>query len=56
MNHWLVGAGAAVLIVSTISFWIGIISPVLWMVLLGLGLFKSYVPFNVSSLIEWYQP
>lgn len=46
VNHWLVGTGAAVLIGSTISFWIGIISPVLWMVLLGLGLFMSYVPFN----------
>lgn len=46
INHVLCLAGAALLVVSTYLFQIDLISPIIWMVLSGFGLFLPYVIFN----------
>ncbi|MFO0744619.1 MAG: DUF5690 family protein [Myxococcota bacterium] len=42
----LMGGGAALVGISTLLFDAGAISPTLWMILIGLGLYLAYVPFG----------
>ncbi len=44
--HLLIGIGFLVAGISTWSFSHGLISPVMWMTLVGLGLYMVYIPFN----------
>jgi hypothetical protein len=46
VNHYLILAGLILTGVSTLAFHVKIISPVLWMILEGFGLYMAYVPFN----------
>lgn len=46
LYHVIVATGAAILIVSTLAFQTGLIGGLLWMMLLSLGLYLAYVPFN----------
>jgi len=46
LNHTLTAFGATLLIVATLLFQNGLISPVLWMILSGFGLFLPYILFN----------
>jgi len=46
LYHMIVAGGAAILIVSTLAFQMGLIGGLLWMMLLSLGLYLAYVPFN----------
>ena len=44
--HALVGVGFALLGVSTLAFQAHLISPLVWMILAGAGLYTAYTPFN----------
>ena len=44
--HALVGVGFFLLGASTLAFQAGLISPLVWMVLAGAGLYAAYTPFN----------
>ena len=46
MNHYIIVAGYVVALVSTLFFINQSITAVLWMTLVGTGLYLSYVPFN----------
>ncbi len=46
VNHWIVISGYVVALVSTLLFNAHHVSPFWWMLLVGLGLYMSYVPFN----------
>lgn len=44
--HYLLIVGVATLGISTILFQFSLISPILWMIAVGFGLYICYVPFN----------
>lgn len=44
--HFMLIFGALLVGISTLLFQIGTIGPVFWMILVGLGLYTCYVPFN----------
>jgi hypothetical protein len=44
--HAVVIAGLALLGLSTLAFQAGLLSPLVWMILSGAGLYMAYVPFN----------
>jgi len=44
--HGVVIAGLALLGLSTLAFQAGLLSPLVWMILSGAGLYMAYVPFN----------
>lgn len=46
VNHYIVGFGILLIGTSTFMFQNGMISPYWWMVLIGLGSYLGYVPFN----------
>lgn len=46
INHVIIFFGTIVIGLSTLLFQYGIISPPVWMVLIGTGLYLGYVPFN----------
>ena len=46
INHVMIIAGYVVALAATLLFSAQIISPIFWMVLVGTGLYMSYVPFN----------
>ena len=46
VNHYIIGFGIALIGLATFSFNLGWISPYWWMVLVGLGSYLGYVPFN----------
>ncbi len=46
INHYIIIAGYALALVSTLLFQNHHISPILWMIMIGTGLYLSYVPFN----------
>jgi len=46
INHWMVNIGFGLALLVTIAFQAGLISPVIWMMANGLGLYLGYVPFN----------
>lgn len=46
INHYLIIAGYALALLSTLLFVKNYINPVVWMTTIGTGLYLSYVPFN----------
>jgi hypothetical protein len=46
VNHIIIFLGMVLIGISTFLFERGMISPPLWMILIGLGLYLGYVPFN----------
>lgn len=46
INHLIIFIGMVVIGVSTFMFQNGLISPPLWMILIGMGLYLGYIPFN----------
>jgi hypothetical protein len=46
INHYIILAGYAIALISTLLFQNHSINAVLWMTLIGTGLYLSYVPFN----------
>lgn len=46
INHVVILAGMLLIGISTFAFERGLIDSVMWMVLIGLGLYLGYVPFN----------
>jgi hypothetical protein len=46
MIHGVVAAGLVLLGASTLAFQAGLLSPLMWMILSGAGLYMAYVPFN----------
>ena len=46
VNHGIIGGGLLLIGLSTAAFQLGLLSPYLWMVLVGLGSYLGYVPFN----------
>jgi len=51
INHLLIGSGFLIVGFATLFLHLEIISPLTWMVLLGLGTYMGYMPFN-SFLFE----
>jgi hypothetical protein len=46
VNYLIILAGFALVGLLTLGFQAGLVSPLLWMIGVGLGLFMGYVPFN----------
>ncbi|MFT3825447.1 MAG: DUF5690 family protein [Chitinophagaceae bacterium] len=46
INHYMIIAGYALALISTVLFMYHVITPFLWMIFVGTGLYLSYVPFN----------
>jgi hypothetical protein len=46
VNHFIIIGGYVIALIATLLFINKIVSPVLWMILIGTGLYISYVPFN----------
>ena len=46
INHYIIIGGYVVALVSTLLFINQMLSPVIWMTMVGTGLYLSYVPFN----------
>lgn len=46
INHYIIIAGYAVALISTLLFTNHQINAVVWMIMIGTGLYLSYVPFN----------
>ena len=46
INHFIIIAGYVLALISTLLFLAQLISPVIWMTMIGTGLYLSYVPFN----------
>jgi MFS family permease len=46
LNHLLIFMGSALIFVATIGFLHQLLSPFWWSVLLGIGMYMAYVPFN----------
>lgn len=46
INHYVIAAGFLLSLISSLLFQKNLIGPELWMVLIGTGLYVSYVPFN----------
>ena len=46
LTYVIMGSGAVIIGVSTLLFDAGAISPMLWMILVGLGLYLGYVPYG----------
>ena len=46
MNHFIIICGYVIALIATLFFINKIINPVWWMILIGTGLYISYVPFN----------
>lgn len=46
INHYIIGFGLALIGLATFFFSMGWVSPYWWMVLIGLGSYLGYVPFN----------
>ncbi|GAB5522241.1 MAG: DUF5690 family protein [Roseivirga sp.] len=46
VNHWLIMAGFALILIATTLFRFQAIDVMSWMVVIGLGLYMAYVPFN----------
>ena len=54
--HALVGVGFAMLGLSTLAYQAHMISPLVWMILAGAGLYTAYTPFNaVLSTTAWWR-
>lgn len=46
VNHFIIGGGIALIGIATVAFSLALITPYFWMVLVGLGSYLGYVPFN----------
>ena len=46
LNHWIILLGFAIAILSTLGLKGGMVSPFVWMVLVGAGVYMAYIPFN----------
>ena len=46
INHFIIIVGYVLALISTLLFLAQLISPVIWMTMIGTGLYLSYVPFN----------
>lgn len=46
INHFIIIAGYILALISTLLFLAQYINPVIWMTMIGTGLYLSYVPFN----------
>ena len=46
LNHWIILSGFALAILSTLGLQLHLVSPFLWMVLVGAGVYMAYIPFN----------
>jgi hypothetical protein len=46
VNHYIILIGILLVGISTQSFLSGLISPTVWMMIVGFGLYMGYVPFN----------
>lgn len=46
INHLIIAAGMVTIGISNYLFELSLITPTLWMTLMGLGLYLSYIPFN----------
>jgi MFS family permease len=46
INHYIILAGYALALVSTLLFQSHHLNPITWMIMIGTGLYLSYVPFN----------
>lgn len=46
LNHWMILTGFALSILATLGLQAGIVSPFLWMILVGTGVYMAYIPFN----------
>jgi len=46
VSHVIIGAGFLLAGISTLLFMQGILTPFYWMMLVGLGLYMGYIPFN----------
>ena len=58
INHYIIIAGYAIALVATVLFQIHYLSAVTWMIMIGTGLYLSYVPFNAlyfERMIASYQ-
>ncbi|WP_343845975.1 DUF5690 family protein [Bowmanella denitrificans] len=51
VNHLCIGFGCLITAAASWLYWQQLISPVIWMVSIGMGLYLAYVPFN-SVLFE----
>jgi len=47
-NHLIIFFGAVCMGLGTIAFQAGLLGPVTWMILVGLGVFLGYVPYNIT--------
>lgn len=46
MNNYIILSGFILIGLSTLALKIGLINPLVWMILLGLGTYLGYIPFN----------
>jgi MFS family permease len=46
VQHGIILAGGMVTLLSTLLFQIHIMNPITWMIMIGIGLYMAYVPFN----------
>lgn len=46
LNHWMILTGFAIAILATLGLQAGIVSPFIWMILVGTGVYMAYIPFN----------
>lgn len=46
INHYIIIGGYCLALISTLLFLAGYINPVVWMTMIGTGLYLCYVPFN----------
>jgi MFS family permease len=46
LNHWMILTGFAMAILATLGLQAGIVSPFIWMILVGTGVYMAYIPFN----------
>lgn len=48
VNHLLIFAGFTITLLSSLAYQQGMLSPIYWMVLNGIGLYLAYVPFSTT--------
>lgn len=46
LNHWMILTGFAMAILATLGLQAGMVSPFIWMILVGMGVYMAYIPFN----------
>ncbi len=46
LNHWMILIGFVMAILATLGLQAGMVSPFIWMILVGMGVYMAYIPFN----------